>query len=103
MFLIADRRKKLGFVENTQEFRDLTDKIEEGGESLDFLSCRVRRTGALADKAPHIKPDFGQQLIEQFLAIFEMIIKRSLRDVGLLGNAGNGCFGITVLADDLGG
>ena len=31
MFLVAGRRKELGFIENAQEFRDLTDEIEESG------------------------------------------------------------------------
>jgi hypothetical protein len=42
-------------------------------------------------------------LVEQFLAIFEVIVERALGDAGFLGDAGDGCLGVTILADDLGG
>src|SRR6266403_3538555 len=103
MFLVADRRKKFGFVEDAKEFRHFTDEIEEGAEPLDRLSRRVRRTGALADESHHVDADFRQQLIEQFLAIFEMIVERALRDAGRFGDPGDRGLGIPVFADDLGG
>src|SRR6476661_8826927 len=103
MLLVADRRKKFGFVENAQEFRHFPDKIEEGAEPLDLLPRCMRRTGALADESHHIDADFRQQLIEQLLAVFEMIIERALRDAGRFGDAGDGGLGIAVFADDLGG
>src|SRR5450432_3559445 len=103
MLLVADRCEKLGLVEDAQEFRDLTDEIEEGAKSLDFLPRRVRRTGSLPDETYHFRADHGQQLIQQLLAILKMIVKRALRDAGLFGNAGDGRFGVTIFADDLGG
>src|SRR3981081_86331 len=102
MFLVAGRCKEFGFVENAQEFRHLTDKIEESAESLDFLPCRLRRAGPLADEAHHVQSDFRQQLVEQLLAILKMIIKRALRYAGFLGDAGNGGLGVTEFSDDLG-
>ncbi len=103
MLLVADRREEFGFVENAQEFRNLPDEVEEGAKPFDLLPRRVRRTGPLADETHHVQSDFRQQLIEQFLTIFEMIVKCTLRDAGLLGDAGNGGLGITELADDPGG
>jgi hypothetical protein len=32
-----------------------------------------------------------------------MIVERALGDAGFLGDAGDGCLGVTVFADDLGG
>src|SRR5450631_564484 len=84
MLLVADRCEKLGLVEDAQEFRDLTDEIEEGAKSLDFLPRRVRRTGSLPDETYHFRADHGQQLIQQLLAILKMIVKRALRNDGLL-------------------
>src|SRR6266702_1749962 len=103
MLLVADRREEFGFVENAQEFRDLADEIEERAETFDFLPRRLRGPGALADEAHHVDADLGQQLVEQFLTVFEMIVKSTLRDAGLLGDAGDGGFGIAVFADDPGG
>ena len=51
----------------------------------------------------HVDADLRQQLIEQFLTVFEMIVERALRDAGFLGDAGDGGFGVAVFADDLGG
>src|SRR6267142_2461348 len=51
----------------------------------------------------HVHSDLWQQLVEQFLTVFEMIIERALRDAGLLGDAGHRGFRVTVFADDLGG
>ena len=103
MFLVAGRRKEFGLVEDAQEFRHLADEVEERAEAFDLLPRRVRRAGAVADEAHHVDADFGQQLIEQFLAVLEMIVERALRDAGFLGDAGDGGFGIAVFADDLGG
>ncbi len=103
MLLIADRREIFGFVEDAQELRHLADEIEEGAEAFDFLPCRMCASGALADEVNHIGADLRQQLIEQFLTVLEMIVERSLRDTGLLGNAGNRSLGVTHFADDLGG
>src|SRR6266478_567719 len=99
MFLVSGWRKKFGFVENAQEFRHFTDEIEERAEPLNLLP---RRMGG-ADESHHVDADFRQQLIEQLLAIFEMIIERALRDAGLFGDPGDGGLGIPVFADDLGG
>src|SRR2546429_1362261 len=99
MLLVAVRRKEFGFVEDAQEFRNLADEIEEGAEAFDFLPRGVRRAGAVSDEAHHVDADFGQQLIEQFLAVLEMIVERALRDAGLFGDAGDGSFGIAVFAD----
>src|SRR6266403_6052693 len=103
MFLVADWRKKFGFIQNAQEFRHFTDEIEEGAEPLNLLLRRMRGTGALADESHHVDADFRQQLIEQLLAIFEMIIERALRHAGLFGDPGDGGLGIAVLAHDPGG
>src|SRR5258706_4112677 len=103
MFLVAGRRKKFGLVENAQEFRHFTDEIEERAEPLDLLPRRVGGAGALADESHHVDADFRQQLIEQFLAVFEMIIERALCDAGLFGDPGDGGLGIPGFADDLGG
>src|ERR1700716_2979027 len=62
----------------------------------------MRRAGSIADEADHVDTNFWQQLIEQFLAVLEMIVERALRDAGLLGDAGDGGFGIAVFADHLG-
>ena len=103
MLLVAYGCKKLGFVENAQEFRDLADEVEESAKPFDFLPRRVRRAGPFADETHHVHSDFRQQLIEQFLTVFEMIIECTLRDTGFFGDAGNRGFRVTVLADDLGG
>src|SRR6476620_1613153 len=102
VLLIAGRRKELGLVENAQEFRNLADEIEEGAEPFDFLPRRMRGAGSIADEADHVDADLRQQLVEQFLAVFEMIVERALGDAGLLGDAGDGGFGIAVFADHLG-
>src|ERR1700682_519508 len=102
VLLVADRCKKLGLVEDAQEFRDLPDEIEECAKSLEFLPRRVRGTGSLPDETDHFCADHGQQLIQQLLTILKMIVKRALRDAGLLGDAGDGGFGVTVFADDFG-
>src|SRR4051812_4469294 len=44
MFLVADRRKEFGLVENAQELRDLADEIEERSKTFDFLPRGLRRT-----------------------------------------------------------
>src|SRR5258708_37548500 len=103
MFLVAGRRKKFGLVENAQEFRHCTDEIEERAEPLNLLPRRIGGAGALADESHHVDADFRQQLIEQLLAIFEMIIERALRHAGLFGDPGDGGLGIAVFADDPGG
>src|SRR6478672_7672159 len=103
MFLVAGRRKKFGLVENAQEFRHFTDEIEKGAEPLNLLSRRMGGAGALADESHHVEADLRQQLIEQLLAIFEMIIERALRHAGLFGDPGDGGLGIAVFADDPGG
>src|SRR5215211_3726796 len=82
MLLVAVRGKELGLVENAQEFRNLADEIEEGAEPFDFLSRRMRRAGLIADEAHHVDADFRQQLVEQLLAVLEMIVERALRDAG---------------------
>src|SRR6266849_4609564 len=78
MLLVADRCKKLGLVEDAQEFRHLTDETY------------------------HFRADHGQQLIQQLLTILKMIVKRALRNAGLLGDAGDGGFGVAVFADNFG-
>src|SRR3954454_13475468 len=103
MLLVAVRGKELGLVENAQEFRDLTDEIEEGAEPFDFLPRRMRRAGSIADEAHHVDTDLWQQLIEQLLAVLEMIVERALRDAGFFGDAGDGGFRIAVFADHFGG
>src|ERR1700686_5286708 len=103
MFLVADRRKEFGLVENAQEFRPLADEVEESAKSFDLLPRRVRRAGPLPDETDHVQSDLRQQLIEQSLAIFEMIIEGSLRDAGLFGDPGDGGLGVPKLADDFGG
>src|SRR2546430_624609 len=89
MLLVADRREIFGLVEDAQKFRHLADEIEERAEAFDFLPRRLRGPGALADEVNHVGADLRQQLVEQFLAIFKVIVERSLRDTGLLGNARN--------------
>src|SRR3954454_17602340 len=100
MFLVAERRKKFGFVKNAQKFRHFTDEVEEGAEPLNLLPRCMRATGALADESHHIDADFRQQLIEQLLAVLEMIIEGALRDAGLFGDAGDRGLGIAVFSDD---
>jgi hypothetical protein len=51
----------------------------------------------------HVDADLGQQLIEQLLAVLEMIVERALRNAGFLGDAGDGSLGVAVLADHFGG
>jgi hypothetical protein len=103
MLLVADRREMFGLVEDAEELRHLADEIEEGAEALDFLSGRLRASGALSDEKNHVDTDLRQQLVEQFLPVLEMIVERPLRDAGLLGDAGDRSLCIAVLADHLGG
>src|SRR4051812_29651767 len=102
VFLVAVRGKELGLIENAQKFRNLADEIEEGAEPFDLLPGRMRGASPIADEAHHVDADFWQQLIEQFLAILEMIVERALGDAGFLGDAGDGGFCIAVFADHLG-
>jgi hypothetical protein len=51
----------------------------------------------------HVDADLRQQLVEKLLTVLEVIVERSLRDAGLLGDAGNGGLGLAILADDPGG
>ena len=53
-------------------------------------------------KSHHVEADLRQQLVEQFLAVLEMIVEGALRDAGFFGDAGDGGFGIAMFADDLG-
>ena len=102
MLLVTDRCEGLGFVENAQEIRHLADEIEESAEPFDLLPRRLRGCGPLLDEMHHVKPDRRQQLIEQLLPIFEVIVERALGDAGRLGDAGDRRLGITKLADDPG-
>src|SRR5215207_1671333 len=103
MLLIADRREMFGFVENAQKFRHLSNEIEERTEAFDLLPGRLLGAGALADEVNHVGTDLRQQLVEQFLAIVEVIVERALGYAGFLGDAGDGSLGVTVFADNLGG
>ena len=102
MLLIPGRRKELGLVQDAKELRNFADEVEEGAEALDLLPGRLRGAGPRPDELHHIDADLGQQLVEQFLAIFEMVVKGALRHAGLFGDAGNGGFRIAVFADDFG-
>src|SRR5258705_5431979 len=103
VLLIANGRKKFRLIEDTLEFRHFTNELEERAEPFDFLPRRVRGAGPRANEMNHVHSDLWQQLVEQFLTVFEMIIERALRDAGLLGDAGHRGFRVTVFADDLGG
>ena len=75
-------------------------KSKKAAESLDFLSRRLRCAGARANESHHVDADLRQQLIEQFLAVLEMIVEGALRDAGFLGDAGDGGFRVAIFADD---
>src|SRR6266566_567589 len=101
MLLVATRREKLGFVENPQEFRNFADEIEEGAEAFDLLPGGIGGAGPRTDELHHIDSDLRQQRIEQFLAVFEMVVESALSYAGLFGDAGDRCFRIAVFADHL--
>src|SRR6202790_3338977 len=103
VLLVAAGREEFRLVEDAQEFRHLADEIEERAEPFDFLPCCMRGAGTRADETHHVQSDFRQQLIEQFLAVFEMIVECALRDSGLFGDPGDRGFCVTILADDFGG
>src|SRR3954454_20097648 len=54
MLLVSDRCEIFGLVEDAQEFRHLADEIEERAEAFDFLPCRLRAPGALANEMNHV-------------------------------------------------
>src|SRR5262249_38901817 len=76
---------------------------EEGGKALDFLLGGMAGRGAVADEAHHVEADLRQELVEQLLAVDEVIVEGALRDAGFLGDASDGSFGIAVSADHPGG
>ena len=104
MPLIAFRREHLGLVEDAQELRHLAQEGEEGAKPLGFpVGAGRQRAGASGDEIDHLQADGRQQLIEQFLPVFEVVIERSLSDFGKLGDARDRCLRITEAADHLGG
>src|SRR5215475_14054591 len=102
MFLVALGCEEFGLVENTQEFRNLSNEIEEGAKPFNLLPRRMCGAGSRADELHHVDADFRQQLIQEFLTIFEVIVEGTLCDARLLGDAGDGRFGISIFADYLG-
>ena len=104
MPLIAVRREHLGLIEDAKEFRHLAHEVEESAKALGLpVRPRRQRAGACGNEIDHLAADGRQQLVEQFLPVFEVVVEGSLSDFGKLGDACDRRFRIAEMADHFGG